>query len=854
MNFGTRYACALLLTTAVVSTSANLPAYAQDKTKPSAATPGGNQPSRSRSEWEDHIEERDRQQNGIRVDEPKVYDDSMLQQMLTAAQAKLSSMQVLDQGSIVQRLGAVTGASQQASSLGLSVQGPSLPQIVTTNKGATQAITESNQNTGGTSSSESESRAPAGVTNTNQSQQSAGSTSNLQTVSGAATQDVQQTRNAANPPAVTAPPLVTSIPNTGFSVASSDILNEQMQLTYEIANLSLLLDGPLSDRILMGGDAKTIKPRITLGFPVTLTPDRRYKGAVAVVEVEIEKAGDITASGKPQVSKKDCEDREKAGDVKKFQECLDDPKGQPPTVTALLPREKTYNVASITEKNLSIGGGVITQVIGVSGSWLKSSKTYYLVKDQDTVALTFQPDGEPSAKKKVGFLWQFRPVLGQEYVRSGLKQTFVQLAFPSNWQFPSYGKVTVRTYWRRYDRKNGVVKEIIPGSFNESITDQYIANYRLELPPKNFNNSSLEDLGNGQMLVDLYGRFLTGTYVRIGQQFIRSGSPASLFEYHRIRFIAPISDLATKAVALVSRDGEQIPLVIKHQVIPDGQTKPVDRKRPEINCVRVSTVDEANSRIDIELQDSYDKDLPPLVVVIGGRVYGYSDAPIMRKGNMLSAVVPTALVVAHPEVTVKPLFAPHNFEDTAALIDYDAASRTENLLLLEQGKSSAKFILYGNRLGQLKVLYPAGVTPTFIGRKQDEKTLLLLELTADQLKTHKQLVLQRGEERAFAIPLPAVEFKETPKADPKVAARAVVDDKEALIQGAGFEDLVRVTFEGRDVPFKGSPDGKEVRLYKLDVIGVTKSAKIQPLVLIFKHSVSTISLEVVNTKAEIVVK
>jgi hypothetical protein len=756
--------------------------------------------------------------------------------MLTAAQAKLASMQVLDQGVLIQKLGAVSGASQSVSSFGLSVQGPSLPQTVTTDKGATQTITESQQATGnaGTTQTVVQSASPS---TTNQTQQSAGTTSNLQTVSGAATQDVQRTLSQANPPAVTAPAVTTSIPTSGFGVASSDILNEQVQLTYEIANLSMLLDGPLSDRILTNGNIRVVKPRVTLGFPVTLTPDKRHKNAVAVVEVEVEKTTDLTGTLVTRANPGGAPLTEIQG-------------GEPPSVTALLPREKTYNVASITEKNVSIGGGVVTQVVGVSGSWLHGSRTYYLVKDQDTLALTFQPDGEPSAKRKVGFLWQFRPVLGQEYVRSGMKQTFVQVAFPSNFSEKSFGKVTVRTYWRRYDRKKGVAKEILPGSLNESIIEQPIANYTLDIAPDNFDNASLEDLGNGQMLVSLFGRFLTGTYVRVGSQFFRAGSPATSFEYNRIRFVAPMTELATKRVALVARDGTEMPLEMPLAALlsPDRKAL-IDKAVPEIKEVKVSTVDEANSRVEVELKDkSYPEDLTPLVMIIGGRVYGYSDAPVKRDGNKLSAVVQTAWMVAHPEVTVKPLFAPRGFEDTEKIIDDDSAGRAESLLLFEQGKNSAKFILYGSRLSDLNVLYPKEVQKVPLGAKGGATKMYMIELSADQLKTHKQLVVQRDDERPFVIPLPTLEFKGA--ATPKTAGRVTVNDDEAAIQADGLKDLVRVTFEGRDVPFRISSDGKEIKLRGLRALGVTKTAAIRPLVLIYKDSVSTVNLEVVNTKVE----
>lgn len=831
MSRRARNACINILAIAIIISPLNFSVLAQN---PPKSNRGGSSrgTSQTRRDLERHIEDRDRAQNGIDVYEPKVYDDSMLQQMLTAAQAKLASLQVLDQGTLVQKLGSVSGASQQYTSIGLTAQGPALPQTVTTNKGATEStqdIAKTSINTEGKTSTDN----------------------SAQTTTNAASQDVTKTVSSASSPSATAPTPATSLSTSGYSVSSSDILNEQMQLTYEIANLSLLLDGPLSDRILMGKNINMIKPRITLGFPIKISPDKRYRGAVAVVEVEVEKTGDLTEDSHRIVTEEAGQGVE-SGDGKVENGAV----GEAPTITALLPREKTYNVASIAEKNLSIGGGVVTQVMGLSGSWLHGNRTYYLVKDQDTLALTFQPDGEPAARKKVGFLWQFRPVLGQEYVRAGLKETFVQLAFPEAWSAKSYGKVTVRSYWRRYDRKKGVVKEIIPGSLREIITDQAINNYKLELPPRNFDDVSLEDIGGGQMLVKLYGRFLNGTYIRIGSTFIKAGSPAMSFEYYGIRFIAPISDLATKSVALVARDGSEIPLEIKHLIPPPkGGTAPVKKPRPQIKDIKISTVDETNSLIKVELTDaSFIKERPPLVMVIGGRVFGYSDSPIQREGDTLSAVVPTSWIIAHPEVTVKPLFAPKDFEDRRPLIDYDPTSQTERLLLFEQGKSSAKFILYGSRLGELKIIYPEDVKGEIIGGANDARTMLVLELTADQLKNYKQMILQRGDERPFVIALPTLEFKDAKPPDPKAAERITVNADEVVIQGAGFNDLVRVTFRGRSIPFEVSEDGKLVTLKKLRSHGVTRSATTQPLQFIFKDRKSTVNLEVVTTKVETVPK
>src|SRR5947208_15931722 len=70
--------------------------------------------------------------NGMTVGTPKVYDDSVLQQLLNAAQARLASLQVLDQTSFSAHLGSVTGARQDITSVAFSALGAPSPQVVTT--------------------------------------------------------------------------------------------------------------------------------------------------------------------------------------------------------------------------------------------------------------------------------------------------------------------------------------------------------------------------------------------------------------------------------------------------------------------------------------------------------------------------------------------------------------------------------------------------------------------------------------------------------------------------------------------------------------------------------------------------
>ena len=581
--------------------------------------------------------------NGIDVGEPKVYDDSLLQQMLSSAQTQLASLQVLSQTGISANFGAVTGASQAISSFALSAQaGPPLPTIATTDNGATTQVA----NTTGTQSSN-------GVVTTT-------------------TAPVQNTTSTLAPPAaVVATPTspTTSLPSA-FGVSASDILNEQMQVTYEIANLRLLLEGPLSDRILNTSDGKTfMKPRTTLGFPITISPDKRFKDAVAIVEVEVESAAAQDLSGAIEG----------------------------PSITALLPREKTYNVAAIVDHNVSISGGVATQLAGVSVGFLHSRKSYYLVKDQDTIAMTFVPNqGSPGGEPRIGFMWQFRPVLGSHYVQAGMKQTFVQLSFPTDQSAGSLGKIHVRTYWRKYDRGTGLLGNVVRGSLDLGAADSPVPVYSMNQNTQLFSSADLEDLGNGQMLVNVPGNFLGGTYVRVGSTILQAGSTGFTSEYGRLRFVIPTADLATKDVYVVARDGTEQPLRIFDTMFNKYANPLLIKGTPA-----VTAIDESNSLLQIEL---YPLKMPlplPLTLIIGGKVFGYSDAPIRREGNTLSVVLPTSFLIANPEVIVKPLLVNPEFLVTTSV--FSSGTEIERAVLLQQGTKIATYLLFGRKLTTFKL-------------------------------------------------------------------------------------------------------------------------------------------------------
>src|SRR4028119_990720 len=74
---------------------------------------------------------------GIFVDTPKIYDDFSLHLMLNAARARLAALQTFDQTGLLNRIGAITGATLQQTAVSAQVLGPPVPSATVASLGAT---------------------------------------------------------------------------------------------------------------------------------------------------------------------------------------------------------------------------------------------------------------------------------------------------------------------------------------------------------------------------------------------------------------------------------------------------------------------------------------------------------------------------------------------------------------------------------------------------------------------------------------------------------------------------------------------------------------------------------------------
>jgi hypothetical protein len=277
---------------------------------------------------------------------------------------------------------------------------------------------------------------------------------------------------------------------------------------------------------------------------------------------------------------------------------------------------------------------------------------------------------------------------------------------------------------------------------------------------------------------------------------------------------------------------------------------------------QVAAVDETNSRVTFRVNypqwaksthaDWLDT-TPALVLVVGNRAFGYPDAPFQKNGEYISAVVPTALLISNPEVTVQTLFPGRGCSAAAAVDGLQPFSQPDRMVLVAQGKPN-KFFLYGQRLSGAMILTPAGDSVNTYPMGPDRgDTLQLVELDEGQLKAFKHILIQRRGERSVLVAIPPVEVK---KPDPpKAKERVTVDADEAVILGEGMKSVEAVTYNGKSITFE-AVDDKTLRLTGLRAAGLTSSAMTRTVGLKLKgeEKPKQVEIEVVTTKVETVTR
>jgi hypothetical protein len=655
-------------------------------------------------------------------------------------------------------------------------------------------------------------------------------------------------RPAENPtPAPSVPTAPTQLNQSAtmptFGIGSQDLLAEQMSLQYEIINLRLLLNRSLTDRVYIenlpadpnnpnGRGAFIPSPRAqtVAGFRISVVPSPKYENAVAEVEVVIGSNN-----------------------------------GKRPSLVTLLPRDKTYNVASVTKDAKAFGLGAVVEILNVGANIGRSNETQYLVKDTDTVALEeLAPHAVDKAidpSQATTFGWQFRPVLGRKAVDSGTRDVFAMLALPMGDRFadPYTGTVDVYTHWRRYNSKTHTVGEIIPGSENHQSLDA------LDFRAGNFYDTVLaptiesvkwENIGDGQVLVQVKGaNYLSGTSVMSGSTVINSPDKGLFLQGENVLiFRMDGTQLASYGAPLmVGRYGPPVRIENASSLfVPPRVLDPsLKDKHYGLRLTRppnIYPIDADNTKVELEVEEiryaegeNYNTDIRRFnyrpVMIIGSKTYGLVD-PGMEVSNPAIKKYPNdnssqqveiadyhlAVTVSNDTLrsarllTVKEPFYGDEFATTYHIgLGENDFTATDIQPLVLNGKAT-QYIIKGTRFQNTIHVNVGG--KEFCESGCDGKltvinqNLIRLEAVPEDFKGVKSLMVYEGSNHAavaVALQLPKPPSVPTPvveKADDVTEG----DVKTFTIKGTDFGSIEDLKFEGKSLDVDIAPDGTSMNV------------------------------------------
>ena len=562
--------------------------------------------------------------NGIVIGAPKVYDTYALKSLLNDTLQKISAINPFVPSQITGAYGNLQGVSRDQSYVSVQAQAGT-PTPAST---VTGVVDQSNTCPAGYYPFGPGACAPV----------TAGSSSAPITTTGI-TQTITPTTGTTS--AIPTAPAYNPLPTPGtVGISSSDALVEQVQLSGQLQMYQLLLQGAQSDTLFVqNARAVATRAQTTVGFPISIDPPRQYRHAVAEVRVLIEPYP-TAESGETQ----------------------------PVSIVNLLPSQKTYNVAKITSKQHAFGGSaVVDQVVGLGVSTGKAKDRVYLAKDTDTVALQYdhpsvkplsapfpekamtgleeavrmqrleecneewfaegdsqsEVDSKTSRNNSVLFGWQFRPVLGADYVASGPRQVFAQLALPEGLGDSTFlPAVLVQTRWREYDEKRQVVGPV----FHSSCTVTSVKDPVIIQNPLQVHDSTWEDVGGGMLKIRTHGTFFSpGIKMQSGKT---SYAPVT-FDGQELQFFAPAKDLINNGeVSLIGENSRASSITI-----PLGD----DRSGCRVKSSSLWAIPQADGtarvRLMLEPGEKFTGELPrsrPLVL-IGSDVYGLKEKPFQNE-------------------------------------------------------------------------------------------------------------------------------------------------------------------------------------------------------------------------------
>ncbi|HEY3298115.1 MAG TPA: hypothetical protein VGK34_05605 [Armatimonadota bacterium] len=542
---------------------------------------------------------------------------------------------------------------------------------------------------------------------------------------------------------------------SGLALSASDVLAEQTSLWHQLVNLQMLMDGALSDRLIPVdrngaatgfNDAAKLSPRAqaVIGFQISVDPREEYRNAVAeaVITIDNKEVSVFSLGGY----------------------------GDEPSLMMLLPQNRTYNTVSINRDSKSFGFGTVVNVLSLGSSQEKRRETFYIGKDTDTVALERIPglpaygleknsSSQTSRYRGVSFGWQFRPVFNRPAVEPGVRQVFAMLSLPASLSEQKWeGRVSIMTYWRRYDRSTGAVGKPIRETVNEWALDDIVvpigSGVEEALRPC-VSKIQWEDAGSGNAAVTVEGsNFSLGTDIACGEAVLDEKS-LSLLDAKRIRFVVPASTVARGDITLIGRYG-----------VANLRQSAADNDDPykgiEVSAPRLAQQDDQTTSVELTLSKVQNparlaSERCP-VVQLDGQLFGVGDKPFssmsadeLQKTVTIRFFAPTQMLAKTRELVVRDLVGPAAI--SVALGTDEGSCIANKAVVLSTGNTVSVAVLGSGFRDDVRVQVGSSVvTDLRLNSSDGRATVMTFEIDKETAANTKYILITQGKQSPLLVP------------------------------------------------------------------------------------------------------
>ena len=703
------------------------------------------------------------QNNGIHVSEAKVYDERTLAIMLEQLNEQLRTISFIDKTKLAAQLGLLQGFQSKEVSRALDIGTLPIPGLETTSK--------PDESGNLTPSEQVESRAAF-------------------------------TPKAPGLPSIMAGPKFEPV----IGENASDLLDDQVNLTYQIFNLRMMLEKSLTDRLWYDGNNTTSRLIAVIGFDIEVHPPKDTHDRAAYVEITITPT-----------------DSKYAG----------------PSLVALMPQEKTYNSAALSSKSNSFGGSAVAKIITVGYSEQRRGQTFYLFRDSDTATLTYAPK---SCDKCLKFGWVFHPVLGRRAVAPNKRHMFAVIALPEgDTDGVSFSaNVNARTYWRKYDRDkltNGTQDLFEEQSFpiSEQLAIPSTKKIQESLQPK-IHSVKWYATDEKSVVVTVEGEnFFTGTNVFLGSTNYDEGTGNLLIKSNKSLQVKTTVPALTSGEGVVNgRYGPSVPLYISDEysknvregvALLEFRFQPPEPGRKFVSLsLRLRSRDGTGLKVNqLPAKETLIVSVEKTPVAQPYVLYDVdceSGSPETEKEKIkkhcveVSALVPAELVTKEAIVSFKYPFRGPTWADSG--LNY-RPDQVEDILRVGGDDKTTRLAVIGRGFdNEWRIRLDQTYTPGSEELELVGETLMVLKLKTETLEKYKSLILLP---RPYGEPI----IKPVPPAKPPAPEPKLADGQNAVVmqdtapsvefKGSDLNAITKVTFDGRPLERKPAKDGKSIVIF-----------------------------------------